>query len=84
MPFSIVCSALGEHLGKETTYHSAPALSYMPHLCDMEMSMIKKKLCILLMSEIKMGGGVIFQILFVSRLDVKELTFIYTILGSIL
>lgn len=61
MPFSIVCSALGEHLGKETTYHSAPALSYMPHLCDMEMSMIKKKLCILLMSEIKIGGVLFFR-----------------------
>ena len=44
--------------------------------------MVKKKVCIHLMSEIKIDFT--FQIHFVSSLDVKELTFVYNVLGPIL
>lgn len=82
MPFSIVSSVHGEHPGKETTYYSAPVFSYLLHLCDVEICMVKKKVCIHLMSEIKIDFT--FQIHFVSSLDVKELTFVYNVLGPIL
>ena len=60
-------------------------LSYLIHLCDVEMCMVKKKICIHLMNEIRRDFA--FQILSVSWLELKKIiiiTFLYNVLGPIL
>lgn len=79
--FSTVISVHCEHASKETIYCSAPAFSYVSHFCYVAKYMVMKKINIYLMSETKID--VIFQKYFVSWLDVKELTFVYNVLVSI-
>ena len=78
------CEFCTWRVSRQGNYYLPPILSYLIHLCDVEMCMVEKKTCIHLMHEIRRDFA--FQIHSASWLEIKkkQLTFLYCVLGPTL
>ena len=64
------CEFCTWRVSRQGNYYLPPILSYLIHLCDVEMCMLKKKTCIHLMHEIRRDFA--FQIHSASWLEIKK------------